>query len=205
MKNQESANRSKTVIFQLFEVEFAPISQPAEAQGGLFPDVPNANPTANPLEALGAILSTHTELTLPVVRKTKKGSIERKDYHADVLRSENNVTLVQPENLKVKKTILHRKENTHEHHPFCNVVVDLRNGHPNADPPPALPQRFELMQTLAARLSAGLPQVRIDFYELDGKVYFGEYTFYHWGGMVPFEPESFDLELGSYVKLEGIK
>ena len=61
------------------------------------------------------------------------------------------------------------------------------------------------MQTLAARLSAGLPQVRIDFYELDGKVYFGEYTFYHWGGMVPFEPESFDLELGSYVKLEGIK
>lgn len=130
MKNQESTNRSKTVIFQLFEVEFAPISQPAEAQGGLFPDVPNANPTANPLEALGAILSTHTELTLPVVRKTKKGSVERKDYHADVLRSENNVTLLQPENLKVKKTILHRKENTHEHHPFCNVVVDLRNGHP---------------------------------------------------------------------------
>lgn len=83
--------------------------------------------------------------------------------------------------------------------------LDLRNGHPNADTPPALPQRFELMQTLAARLSAGLPQVRIDFYELDGKVYFGEYTFYHWGGMVPFEPESFDLELGSYVKLEGIK
>ena len=130
MKNQESTNRSKTVIFQLFEVEFSPISQPAEAQGGLFPDVPNATPTANPLEALGAILSTHTELTLPVVRKTKKGSIERKDYHADVLRSENNVTLLQPENLKVKKTILHRKENTHEHHPFCNVVVDLRNGHP---------------------------------------------------------------------------
>ena len=48
-------------------------------------------------------------------------------------------------------------------------------------------------------------ETRFDFYELDGKVYFGEYTFYHWGGMVPFEPESFDLELGSYVKLEGIK
>lgn len=37
MKNQESANRSKTVIFQLFEVEFSPISQPAEATATVAP------------------------------------------------------------------------------------------------------------------------------------------------------------------------
>lgn len=79
--------------------------------------------------------------------------------------------------------------------------VDLRNGHPNADIPPRLPQNFGLMQGLAAKLSEGIPTVRIDFYECGGKVYFGEYTFYHWGGMVPFEPDSFDRQLGEMTDI----
>ena len=78
--------------------------------------------------------------------------------------------------------------------------LDIRNGHPNASVPPARPEHFEEMKDLAARLSAGLPQVRVDFYELGGKVYFGEYTFYHFRGLVPFEPDGWDVKIGHLWK-----
>ena len=78
--------------------------------------------------------------------------------------------------------------------------LDIRNGHPNASVPPARPEHFDEMKDLAARLSAGLPQVRVDFYELGGKVYFGEYTFYHFRGLVPFEPDGWDVKIGNLWK-----
>ncbi len=69
---------------------------------------------------------------------------------------------------------------------------------------PQLPEKlenFQLMQELAAKLSAGTPQLRVDFYEVDGRVYFGELTFFHCSGMVPLQPEAWDEILGSWVKL----
>lgn len=78
--------------------------------------------------------------------------------------------------------------------------LDIRNGHPNAAPQPQKPLRFEEMRSVAEKLSGGLPHVRVDLYEIEGKVYFGEYTFYHWGGLVPFEPESTDEWCGSFFK-----
>lgn len=82
--------------------------------------------------------------------------------------------------------------------------LDFRNGHPNSDVLPAKPFRFEEMKQLAAMLSEGIPQVRIDFYEIDSKVLFGEYTFCHWGGLVPFEPAEWDLKLGEMLELPEI-
>ncbi|MBO7544063.1 MAG: glycosyl transferase [Bacteroidales bacterium] len=79
--------------------------------------------------------------------------------------------------------------------------IDVRNGHPNADVPPQKPEGFELMKKLAATLSEGIPFIRVDFYEADGKVYFGEMTLYHWSGLRPFEPESYDLDFGKMIKL----
>lgn len=79
--------------------------------------------------------------------------------------------------------------------------LDIRNGHPNAAVPPARPACFDEMKRLAARLSEGIPQVRVDFYEVGGKVLFGEYTFYHWGGFMPFDPDSADEMMGSMFKL----
>lgn len=78
--------------------------------------------------------------------------------------------------------------------------LDIRNGHPNSAVPPSRPEHFEQMRELAAALSRGMMQVRIDFYEIDGRVYFGEYTFYHWGGLVPFEPDSADEWMGDFEK-----
>ena len=79
--------------------------------------------------------------------------------------------------------------------------IDVRNGHPNADVPPEKPEGFEEMKRLAATLSEGLPFVRVDFYEAGGKVYFGEMTLYHWSGLRPFEPDSYDLIFGNMIEL----
>lgn len=79
--------------------------------------------------------------------------------------------------------------------------LDIRNGHPNAKLPPRKPKRFELMKQLASKLSNGIPHVRVDMYEVNGKVYFGELTFYHWGGVVKFEPDSWDQILGDWLVL----
>ena len=43
--------------------------------------------------------------------------------------------------------------------------------------------------------------MRLDFYEIDGKVLFGEYTFYHWGGFMAFDPDSADETIGRMFKL----
>lgn len=63
------------------------------------------------------------------------------------------------------------------------------------------PSSFEEMKRLAAILSKGMPQARIDFYDINGHVYFGEITLFHMGGMMPFEPEEWDYKLGSWIKL----
>lgn len=65
----------------------------------------------------------------------------------------------------------------------------------------AKPSCFEEMKDLASKLSKGIPQVRVDFYEVDGKVYFGELTFFHHGGIVPFYPEEWNYTFGSWIKL----
>lgn len=83
--------------------------------------------------------------------------------------------------------------------------LDIRNGHPNSDVLPDKPVCFELMKELASNLSKGLPQVRVDFYEVDGRVYFGELTFFHFGGFTPFEPEEWDYRLGSLIDLSKVK
>ena len=79
--------------------------------------------------------------------------------------------------------------------------LDIRHGHPNAETRPEKPINFELMKAISAKLSKGLPQVRVDLYEINGKVYFGELTFFHHGGIVPFDPEQWDRIFGDWIKL----
>ena len=79
--------------------------------------------------------------------------------------------------------------------------LPFTNGHPCAEKTPEKPKCFEEMKELAKTLSKGIKQVRVDFYEINGKVYFGELTFSHWSGMVPFEPEEWDYKMGEWIKL----
>lgn len=79
--------------------------------------------------------------------------------------------------------------------------LPFTHGHPNAEVLPEKPTCFEQMKILASQLSVGIPHVRVDFYEADGQIYFGEYTFSHWGGFMPFSPEEWDETFGSLIKL----
>ena len=79
--------------------------------------------------------------------------------------------------------------------------LPFTNAHPNAEVMPQKPESFELMKELASKLSEGIPFVRVDFYEVNGKVYFGEMTFFHMGGMKPFDPKEWDYKLGSLITL----
>lgn len=82
----------------------------------------------------------------------------------------------------------------YRHLPFCN-------GHPNAHCLPEKPKCFDEMRRLAEKLSKGIPHVRVDFYEVDGKVYFGELTFFHMSGFAPFDPAEWDVTFGSWITL----
>jgi len=79
------------------------------------------------------------------------------------------------------------------------------NGHPNADEQPIKPKNFEKMIEVARKLSQGIPHVRVDLYNVNGKIYFGEMTFFHWSGFAPFEPEVWDYKFGDYLKLPNAK
>ena len=73
--------------------------------------------------------------------------------------------------------------------------------HPMSDKKIEKPKMFEQMKELAAKLSKGLPEVRVDLYEVDGKIYFGEYTFFHHDGIVPFHPDKWDFVWGNDIVL----
>ena len=77
--------------------------------------------------------------------------------------------------------------------------------HPNAKVNPVKPKEFELMKKLAKKLSNGFPHVRVDFYEANGKIYFGELTFFDMGGFLKIHPDDWDKEWGSLIKLPNKK
>lgn len=83
----------------------------------------------------------------------------------------------------------------------CFQHLPFTNGHPNAKTAPSKPENYREMLQVAERLSQGFPHVRVDLYSTNGKIYFGELTFYHWSGMVPFEPDYWDETMGSWIKL----
>ncbi len=78
-----------------------------------------------------------------------------------------------------------------------------RSDHPRSEHPEKIspPKNFELMKELAAKLAQGFAFVRVDFYEIDGKVYFGEMTFTPGGGDFSYKSEGTDEYLGSLLKL----
>ena len=56
-------------------------------------------------------------------------------------------------------------------------------------------------QKLAQKLSANFPHIRVDFYEIKGRVYFGEMTFYHNSGLSHIYPLKWERDLGEWIKL----
>lgn len=88
-----------------------------------------------------------------------------------------------------------------------------KNLHITSDCPPLdremeRPENLEEMLRVASILSRDFPYVRVDLYSVEGKVYFGELTFYPWSGYVQYQPDEADylfgedFELVSYADVE---
>lgn len=82
--------------------------------------------------------------------------------------------------------------------------IPVTNGHDHKKPMPTKPKHWKEMLEIARILSKDFPHVRVDLYEEEGRVYFGELTFFHFGGFVKFEPERYDYEFGKYFDLTRI-
>lgn len=74
-------------------------------------------------------------------------------------------------------------------------------GIPNANKEIPMFPEWEEMKETARKLSQGFPHVRVDLYLINHKVYFGELTFFHDGGVVALEPEEWEYTLGSWIEL----
>ena len=79
--------------------------------------------------------------------------------------------------------------------------LDFKWGHPNAAQTPQKPVMFDKMKELASELSKGIPHVRVDFYEINGKIYFGEMTFFTYSGFQKFDPIEWDKTFGDWLEL----
>ena len=86
---------------------------------------------------------------------------------------------------------------------YCHVVYDadwnkqdVIIGHSSAAANYERPEKLSEMLSYAEILSKDFPAARIDLYCIEGKIYFGEITFYPWSGYMTFIPDSFDRELG---------
>lgn len=63
------------------------------------------------------------------------------------------------------------------------------------------PQNFEEMVQVVQKLSADFPFVRVDLYNIEGNIVFGEMTFYPGDGMAQLEPERYNRIYGDYINL----
>lgn len=79
--------------------------------------------------------------------------------------------------------------------------LDIQQGHPLAKNLIVKPKSYEQMKQLAEKLSKGIPHVRIDFYEVNGQPYFGEFTFFHLGGTGNFKPDGWNKTFGDWITL----
>jgi hypothetical protein len=73
--------------------------------------------------------------------------------------------------------------------------------YPNSDKAIPRPERLAEMISVAETLAAPFPFVRVDLYEIESRVQFGELTFYPGGGFEAFDPHEWDERLGTAIRL----
>lgn len=75
-------------------------------------------------------------------------------------------------------------------------------GMPNSETLPEKPEQFAQMVEIAQALAKGVPHLRVDLYLSQGRIYFGELTFFDGSGFDEIAPVEWDYRLGEWLKLE---
>lgn len=70
---------------------------------------------------------------------------------------------------------------------------------------PPKPKNYDKMIEIARKLSHGIPFLRVDLYEINGKIYFSELTFTPCGGLMKFQPSKYDKIMGDMIAIENIE
>lgn len=82
-----------------------------------------------------------------------------------------------------------------------NKLDIKRPNYPNSETDIAKPKLWDEMIEISEKLSKGLPHLRVDFYICNNKLFVGELTIFQGGGMMPFQPKSWDDLMGDYITL----
>lgn len=80
-----------------------------------------------------------------------------------------------------------------------------RNDHEEMTGEIVLPKELEKMEEMARVLSSDFEFVRVDLFNVKGKVYFSELTFSPCSGFMPFSPSTCDLKYGNLIDIRGMK
>jgi len=86
-----------------------------------------------------------------------------------------------------------------------SVMPLERRRYPKSEVEIKKPKSYEKMVELAEKLAKNIPFVRVDFYDVNGKIYFGELTFYPGSGFEEFVPYVWDENLGDCLVLPTCK
>ena len=79
--------------------------------------------------------------------------------------------------------------------------IPVTGSNPNSPVPDTKPDEYDEMLEVARKLSVGIPQVRIDLYLADGRIYVGEITLCNDAGYTHFKPEIYDEKFGAMIHL----
>lgn len=79
-------------------------------------------------------------------------------------------------------------ENNTEHHYDESYIIEK-------------PVNFQEMIEITRKLSKGMPHVRVDLYNINGSIFFGELTFFHGMGVTKFHPKKWSYIMGDLIKL----
>ncbi|RKF44746.1 glycosyltransferase [Bacillus wiedmannii] len=82
---------------------------------------------------------------------------------------------------------------------FNDKNLDLKITYENIDKLIEKPKNYDLMVRIAAKLSKGFPFVRVDLYNLDGKIYFGEMTFHPGNCNEKIQPIEYEKIIGDML------
>ena len=100
------------------------------------------------------------------------------------------------------KSKFERKKNiAHLNHSLKNRIYNNYREWPYKNVPSRIIAELKMMISVCEKLSDKFPFVRVDLYNVDGKIYFGELTFYPASGYGKFEPGEWNYKLGNLLKL----
>ena len=188
-----------------------------------FDELPNAFAMkATHGSSYNVIVSDKSKLNIPAARKRFNKWLKENFYYKD---REKNYKLIQPR-IMCDAFLQPKDGQLEEYKLFCfrgkvgfiqhnkqingsrydNIfdhewkLLPVKYGY-DGFPGDVAPENGGELVSLAEKLAAPFLFVRVDLYNVDGRIVFSELTFHSGGGLIPFQPKQYDREFGKLLGL----